>query len=217
MPSIFDKGDYFKRDKNKISTICPYCNKNTVLENYTAIQCLSLFRIPLIPLAKYRHLNCCPHCNKRLTYQYKDWKRVSKREMQICSINYLNNTNRIEASIDLHSAYCTFEGKKKSELLALKMEDKYKGNAAVHRYLAKWYMDNKDYWKSIEHCEELYNMNIDRIKYALILARLYFILRDFKNSAHYYSEEGLTLEHIDIERLEFIFQKAPKKSKNDST
>lgn len=217
MLTIYGKGDFFKKDIDNTLSICPYCKQETLLVSYTAIQCLSLFGIPIFPLAKYRHLNCCPHCQKRLTYHFKDWKRVSKREMQTSSINYLNNTNRAEATIDLHQAYRIFKSKEKCEQLALKMEDKYHGNADVHKYLAKWYTDNKDYWKSIEHCEELYNMNVERIKQALILARLYFMVGDLKSSARYYQEEGLTLDKIDIKWLEHIYQKLSKKPESYST
>lgn len=213
MTAIYGKGEYFKKDINRESTTCPYCKDETVLTSYTAIECVRLFCLPIFPLRKYRHLNSCPSCNKRLTYRYKDWKRISKREMQTHTISYLNSTNRSEAAINMHHAYCIFQSKKKSELLALKMEDRFQGDPDIHRYLAKWYLDNEVYWKSAEHCKELYNMNLERLKHALILARLYFAIGDYESSVHFYKEKGLTLENIDIKRLEHITELLSKKLK----
>lgn len=210
----YGKREYFIKDINKERVICPYCNEATVLESYTATKCAHIYHIPIFPLVKYRNIDYCPKCNKGIRYRYKDWKEIKKRGMKISITNYLSNTNRAEATINLHHAYCLFESKKKSELFALRMEDTFLNNVDIHSYLAKWYLDNGVYWKATEHYRYLYDMNIERAYHSNILAKLYFEIDDYESSAYFYQEKEATLNEQDLTRLKYITERICKNSQS---
>lgn len=185
---VFGKYNYFKKDMIYKSGICPYCNKETTLSNFTTSQFYHVYYIPLIPLGKFHFVNYCNKCKKALSYKLDDWYSTSAEALEKAQMNYQHHKTQYNATIEMHMAYRTFGVPAEAFKFAEQMEQDFAGNAEVHNYLGTFYLDNNRVEEAKRNYKAFYEASENKERSCQALGDLLYQLRDYKGALELYRQ-----------------------------
>lgn len=131
---------YFgRRNRRQFDGVCQFCHQPSKLENYETWLVLSVFFVPVIPLAKKQVLNYCPRCSRHMVVKFSQWKKARQEALERASAELAANEHDPDAAIKMHGTFEAYQQGEDAARFAEAMLTLFGDVARVQFYLGGWY------------------------------------------------------------------------------